>query len=89
LLHSSQQENTGDGNTLLSAEYRKPDDSMVRKLYECSSALSRSQGRPKNRWEDDVKNDITRMKITNWKDSIRNRNERKKLVEKAKTSSKL
>jgi hypothetical protein len=29
-------------------------------------------GRPKNRWEDDGKRDITRMKITNWKDCIRN-----------------
>jgi hypothetical protein len=66
-----------------------PDDSMVRKVYEWSPTLTRSQGRPKNRWEDDVKNGITRMKITNWKDYIRNRNEWKKLVEKAKTSSKL
>jgi predicted nucleic-acid-binding protein len=35
--------------------------------------------------------DVTklRMKITNWKDCIRNRNEWKKLVEKAKTFSKL
>jgi hypothetical protein len=62
---------------------------MVRKVYEWSPALTRSQGRPKNRWEDDVNNNITRMKITNWKDCIRNRNEWKKLVEKAKTSSKL
>jgi hypothetical protein len=32
--------------------------------------LTRSLGRPKNRWEDDVKSYITRMKITNWKDCI-------------------
>ena len=44
---------------------------------------------PKNRWEDDVKSDITRIKITNWKDCIRNRTKWKKLVEKAKTSLKL
>ena len=49
----------------------------------------RSLGRPKNRWDDDVKSDITRMKITNWKDCIRNRTKWKKLVEKAKTSLKL
>jgi hypothetical protein len=52
-------------------------------------ALTRSLGRPKNRWEVDVKSDITRMKITNWKDCIRNRIKWKKLVEKAKTSLKL
>src|SRR5215475_2530349 len=44
--------------------------------------------RPKNRWKDDVKSNITRSKITNWKDCIRNRIKWKKLVEKAKTSKK-
>jgi hypothetical protein len=53
-----------------------------------SPALTRPLGRPKNRLEDDVKSDITRMKITNWKDSIRNRTKWKKLVKKAKTSQK-
>ena len=43
----------------------------------------------KNRWEGDVKNDITRMKITNWKDCIKDRTKWKTLVEKAKTSLRL
>jgi len=60
------------------------DNSMVKKVYEWSPALRRSLGRPKNRWEDDVKSDITRMKITNWKDCIRDRTEWKTLVGKAK-----
>jgi hypothetical protein len=67
-----------------------PDNSMVKKkVYEWSHALTRSLERPKNRWEDDVKSDITRMKITNWKDCIRKRTKWKKLVEKVKTSLKL
>jgi len=66
-----------------------PDNSMVKKLYEWSSALTRSLGRPKNRWEDDGKSDITNMKITNWRDWIRNRPKWKEFVEKAKTSLKL
>jgi len=66
-----------------------PDNSMVKKTYEWSPALTRSLGRPKNKWEDDVKCDITRMIITTWKDCIRNRNKWKKLIEKAKTSLKL
>jgi hypothetical protein len=65
-----------------------PDNRKEKKVYEWSPALTRSLGRPKNRWEDDVKNDITRMKITNLKDCIRNRFKWKKLVEKAKTSLK-
>jgi len=39
--------------------HRMPDNSVVKKVYEWSSALTRSLGRPKNRWEDDVKSDYT------------------------------
>jgi len=69
--------------------HRMPDNSMVKKVYEWSPTLTRPLGRPKNRWEDDVKSNITRMKITNWKDCIRSRTKWKKLTEKAKTSLKL
>ncbi|MDR0288244.1 MAG: hypothetical protein LBI03_11155 [Clostridiales bacterium] len=65
------------------------DSSMVKKVYEWSPALTRSLGRSKSRWEDDVKSDVTRMKITAWKDCIRNRIKWKKLVEKLKTSLKI
>jgi hypothetical protein len=60
-----------------------------KKVYEWTPALTRSLGRPKNRWEDDVNSDITKMKITNWKDCIRNRPKWKEFVEKAVTSLKL
>jgi len=55
--------------------------SIVKKVYEWSPAITRSLGRPRNRWDDDVKSDITRMKITNWKECIRNRTKWKKLEE--------
>jgi len=44
--------------------HRVPGSSMVKEVYERSPALRRSLGRPKNRWEDDVKSDITNIKIT-------------------------
>ena len=66
-----------------------PDNSMVKIVYEWSPALTRSLGRPKKRWEDDVKSDISRMKITNRKDCVRDRTKWRTLVEKAKTSLKL
>jgi hypothetical protein len=66
-----------------------PDNSMAKKVYEWSPALTRSLGRPKNRWEDDVKSDIIGMKITDWRDCIGNRIKWKKFIEKAKTSLKL
>jgi hypothetical protein len=65
-----------------------PDNSMVKKVYEWSPALTRSLGRPKNREEYHVKSDITRMKITNWNYCIRNRIKWKTFAEKAKTSLK-
>jgi hypothetical protein len=70
--------------------HRLPDNSMLKKkVYEWAPTLTRSLGRPKNRWEDDVKSDITKMKITNWKDCIRSQPRWKECVEKAKTSVKL
>jgi len=66
-----------------------PDNGMVKIVYEWSPALTRSLGRPKKRWEDDVKSDISRMKITNRKDCVRDRTKWRTLVEKAKTSLKL
>jgi hypothetical protein len=69
--------------------HRMADSSMVKKVCEWSPALTRSLGRPKNRWEDDVRTDITKMKITNWKNCIKTRSKWKEFVGKAKTSLKL
>jgi hypothetical protein len=69
--------------------HRMTDNSMVKKVYEWSPALTRSLGRPKNRCEDEVKSGITNMKITNWKTCIKNRSKWKEFVGKAKTSPKL
>jgi hypothetical protein len=42
-------------------------------------------GRPKNRWDDDVRNDIKIMKVNNWKECAKDRNKWKAIVERAKT----
>jgi hypothetical protein len=36
---------------------------MVKKLYEWKPMAMRSLGKPKNRWENEVKNDFNTMKI--------------------------
>ena len=69
--------------------YRMSDDSMVKKVYEWTPMSTRSKGRPKHRWEDDVKSDVANMRINTWKDCIRNRPNWKEFVEKAETSLKL
>jgi hypothetical protein len=62
-----------------------PNEKMVRKVYEWKTMATRSLGRPKNRWENDVKNDLNIMKIYKWKHCIQNRHKWKEIVEKAKT----
>jgi len=45
----------------------------------------RPMGRPKICWEDDVKKDIQRLKVPNWKTFVQDRRRWKEVVEKAKT----
>jgi hypothetical protein len=47
--------------------------------------LRRPLGRPKNRWEDDIRSDMKKLKIKNWTNCIQTRNNWKLDVEKAKT----
>jgi hypothetical protein len=45
----------------------------------------RSTGRPKTRWEDNVKKDILKLNGPNWRTLVQDRRRWKKIVEKAKT----
>jgi len=47
--------------------------------------LVRPLGRPKNRWEGGIINDMKKLKIKNWTSCIQNRNKWKLYVKKAKT----
>jgi hypothetical protein len=38
--------------------HRMPEERLVRKVYRWKPMLRRPLGRPKNRWEDDIRNDI-------------------------------
>ena len=61
----------------------------VTKIYKWKPFASRPIGRPKNRWEDDVRKDLQTMKIKNWKRSILDRDLWKKIVERTKTHTEL
>ena len=65
--------------------HRKPETSVVTKIYKWQPLETRPVGRPKNRWDEDVKNDLMKMKITKWSELGQDRLEWKKIVEKAKT----
>jgi hypothetical protein len=62
-----------------------PKDKMVKRVYKWKLILTRPLGRPKNRWEYNVINDMKKLKIKNWTNSIQDRNKWKLYVEKAKT----
>jgi len=65
--------------------HRKPETSIVRKIYKWQPYLTRPAGRPKHRWDDDVRNDLRRMKLFKWSEQAQDRLEWKKTVEKSKT----
>jgi len=65
---------------------RMPGTRTVKKIFKWKPLTERSQGRPKYRWEDSIKQDISQMKIRNWVACVQDRGKWKEVVEKAKTS---
>jgi hypothetical protein len=57
--------------------------------YGVPPMLRRPVGRPKNRWEVDIRNDIKNRKIKNWTNCIQDHKDWKLYVEKAKTFKEL
>ena len=66
---------------------RMPDTRTV-KIFNWKPLTKRSQGRPKYRWEDNIKQDIWQMKIKNWTACVQDREKwKKEVVEEVKTFS--
>ena len=65
--------------------HRMQEERMVKRVYKWKPMLTRPLGRPKNRREDDIINDMKKLKIKNWTSCIQDRNKWKLYVEKAKT----
>jgi hypothetical protein len=61
----------------------------VTRIYKWKPIASTPKGRPKNRWEDDVRMDLQKMKIGNWKKSVLERNSWRTIVEWTKTCTEL
>jgi hypothetical protein len=61
------------------------DDRMVKKLTDWKPFGKSPAGRPKNRRIDGILKYMQVLEVKNWKELTRNRKERNKLVEKAKT----
>ena len=64
---------------------RMSETSMVKKIYKWKQFTGRPVEMPKSRWEDDVGNDLKKMKVIKWAEQVQNRLKLKVIVEKAKT----
>jgi hypothetical protein len=64
---------------------RMPDTRTVKKIFKWNPLTKRSQGRPKYRWEDNIKQGICQMEVKNWVICVQVRGKCKEVVEKAKT----
>ena len=64
---------------------RKEDDCNLKRITYWKPIANRPRGRPKIEWFDDVRGDIKKMKINNWKMVVKDREEWMKIVELAKT----
>jgi hypothetical protein len=61
-----------------------PEERMVKRVCKWKPMLTQPLGRPKNRREDDIINDVKKLKIKNWTSCIQDRNRWKLCVEKTK-----
>jgi len=68
---------------------RMPETSIAKRIYKWKPFTGRSAGRPKSRWEYDVRNDLKKMKLTKWAEQVQGRFKWKDIVEKAKAPSEL
>ena len=66
--------------------HRMVEERMVKKVYKWKPMSIRPQGRPKNRREDDIRNDKKKLKIKNCISCIQDSNKWKSYVERAKHS---
>jgi hypothetical protein len=64
---------------------RMPDTRTIKKIFKWNPLTKRSQGRPKSRLEDNIKQDICQMKFKNWIICVQDQGKWKDVVEKAKT----
>jgi hypothetical protein len=73
---------------LASNEIFSPSNKIHREVGR-APMLRRPLGRPKNRWEDDIRNNIKKLKIKNGTNCIQGRKNWKLYVEKAETFKEL
>jgi len=65
-----------------------PDSRTDKKIFNWTPLTARSKGRPKQRWEDNIIQDIRQLNIKKWTVCVKDRTKWKNIVEKDKTFNK-
>jgi hypothetical protein len=52
---------------------RMPDGRVAKSIYKWKPYATRPKGRPRLRWEDDVRNDPRKMGVKSWRQSVQER----------------
>jgi hypothetical protein len=68
---------------------RMPDERVAKSIYKWKPYATRPKERPRLRWEDDVRNDLRKMRVKNWKQRVQKRMQWKEIIEQAKTHKEL
>jgi len=63
------------------------ESSIVKRIHKWKPFTGRPAGRPKSRWEDDVRNNLKKMKLVKWAEQVQGCLKWNDIVEKAKTLS--
>jgi hypothetical protein len=66
-----------------------PQEIEVTRIYKWKPLASRPIGRPKIRWEDDIRKDLQTMRIENWMKSVLDKDSWNAIVERPKAHNKL
>jgi hypothetical protein len=61
------------------------DTSTAKKIFKWNPLTKISQGRPKYKWEDNIKQDNCQMRVKNWIVCVQDREKGKEVVERTKT----
>ena len=67
---------------------RMRNERVAKTIYKWKPYATRPKGRPRLRWEDDVRNDLRKMGVKNWKQTAQERKQWNEIIEQAKTHKK-
>ena len=68
---------------------RMTNERVAKTIYKWKPYATGPKGRPRVRWEDDVRNDLRNMGVNNWKHTTQERKKWKEIIEQAKTHKEL